>query len=105
MIHVKRASSSAPLSHLFAQGWTSIEALRADREARVKLLARIRERSSTYQFDPDVKPKKLIYAIAIKRDRTVSRKNLFTFSQVTLVRAVNALENADVDVEVIAIAQ
>ncbi|MFE0514641.1 DUF6119 family protein [Streptomyces sp. NPDC058964] len=105
LIHVKRASSSAPLSHLFAQGWTSIEALRADREARVKLLARIRQRSNTHAFDPNVKPKKLIYGIAIKDDATVSRGNLFTFSQVALMRAINALENADVDVEVIPIAQ
>lgn len=105
LIHVKRASSSAPLSHLFAQGWTSIEALRADSEARRKLAKRVSERSSTHGFDPSLRPKKLIYGIALKRDATVSRKNLFTFSQVALMRAINALENADVDVEVVAIPQ
>ncbi|MEV7389512.1 DUF6119 family protein [Streptomyces sp. NPDC091215] len=105
LIHVKRASSSAPLSHLFAQGWTAIEALRADREAREKLLDRIRQRSRTHGFDPSAKPRKLIYGIAIKDDATVSRGNLFTFSQVALMRAINALENADVDVEVVPIAQ
>ncbi|MDT3724223.1 DUF6119 family protein [Streptomyces sp. DSM 41972] len=105
LIHVKRASSSGPLSHLFAQGWISIEALRTDREAREKLLKRVRERSATHAYDPSVKPKKLIYGIAIKKDATVSRQNLFTFSQVALMRAINALENADVDVEVIPIPQ
>ncbi|MFB7430447.1 DUF6119 family protein [Streptomyces microflavus] len=105
LIHVKRASSSAPLSHLFAQGWTSVDALRSDRQARDKLRERITERSSTHSYDPNMKPKKLVYGIAIKRDATVSRKNLFTFSQVALMRAINALENADVDVEVIPIPQ
>ncbi|WP_158083218.1 DUF6119 family protein [Streptomyces antioxidans] len=105
LIHVKRASSSAPLSHLFAQGWTSIDALRSDREARNKLLERVRERSLKHPYDPATKPKKLIYGIAIKRDATVSRANLFTFSQVALMRAINALENADVDVEVVPIPQ
>ncbi|MBP3079276.1 hypothetical protein WP39_17870 [Streptomyces sp. 604F] len=87
------------------QGWVSMEALRSDREAREKLLKRIRERSATHQYNPDFKPRKLIYGIAIKRDSTVSRKSLFTFSQVALMRAINALENADVDVEVIPIPQ
>ncbi|MFI6561336.1 DUF6119 family protein [Streptomyces sp. NPDC050534] len=105
LIHVKRASSSAPLSHLFAQGWTSIDALRSDRQARNELLKRIKQRSSTHSYDPSAKPKKLIYGIAIKRDATVSRENLFTFSQVALMRAINALENADVDVEVVPIPQ
>lgn len=105
LIHIKRASSSGPLSHLFMQGWVSMEALRSDREAREKLLTRIRERSSTHPYNPDFKPKKLIYGIAIKRDATVARKSLFTFSQVALMRAINALENADVDVEVIPIPQ
>jgi uncharacterized protein (TIGR04141 family) len=105
LIHVKRASSSGPLSHLFMQGWVSMEALRTDREAREKLAKRIQERSSTHPYTPNTKPKKLIYAIAIKKDSTVSRKNLFTFSQVALVRAINALQNADVDVEVIPIPQ
>ncbi|WP_164181065.1 DUF6119 family protein [Streptomyces sp. 604F] len=105
LIHIKRASSSGPLSHLFMQGWVSMEALRSDREAREKLLKRIRERSATHQYNPDFKPRKLIYGIAIKRDSTVSRKSLFTFSQVALMRAINALENADVDVEVIPIPQ
>ncbi|MFE7033519.1 DUF6119 family protein [Streptomyces sp. NPDC057621] len=105
LIHVKRASSSAPLSHLFAQGWTSIDALRSDRQARDKLRERIMQRSSTHPYDPKAKPKKLIYGIAIKRDATVSRSNLFTFSQVALMRAINALENADVDVEVVPIPQ
>ncbi|MDG9719417.1 DUF6119 family protein [Streptomyces sp. DH24] len=105
LIHIKRASSSGPLSHLFMQGWVSMEALRSDREAREKLLKRVRERSATHPYNPDFKPKKLIYGIAIKRDSTVTRKSLFTFSQVALMRAINALENADVDVEVIPIPQ
>ncbi|MFF4442028.1 DUF6119 family protein [Streptomyces sp. NPDC001621] len=105
LIHVKRASSSAPLSHLFAQGWTAIDALRSDREARNKLLERIKEKGGSHPYDPSIKPKKLIYGIAIKKDATVSRKNLFTFSQVALMRAINALENADVDVEVVPIPQ
>ncbi|MEO3845379.1 DUF6119 family protein [Streptomyces sp. B22F1] len=104
-IHVKRSSSSAPLSHLFAQGWTSIESLRSDSEARLKLRKRIDEVDRTHSFDPAAKPRKLVYAIAIKRDATVSPKNLFTFSRVSLLRAVNALANADVDVEVIGIQQ
>jgi uncharacterized protein (TIGR04141 family) len=40
---VKKAYSTAPLNHLFAQGRVAIETLRYDHEAREKFLAKLQE--------------------------------------------------------------
>jgi uncharacterized protein (TIGR04141 family) len=39
LICIKKASQTAPLNHLFAQGRVAVETLRFDNEARGKLLA------------------------------------------------------------------
>lgn len=105
LVHVKRSASSAPMSHLFSQGLVSIEALRADGQARKKLSERVNQISAGRFLDPSTKFNKVIYAIALKKNSTVGPDSLFTFSQVSLVRAVTALEVAGIDVEVAPISQ
>jgi uncharacterized protein (TIGR04141 family) len=91
LVHVKNIDSSAPASHLFAQGANSAHALSADEEAREKF----RERVAAAGGDPDRvgnKPPAVIFAIARKSDEPFNAESLYSFSQVTLVRTFDDLE-------------
>ncbi|MFJ8582242.1 DUF6119 family protein [Micromonospora sp. NPDC093277] len=103
LIHVKRAKGSAPLSHLFAQGEVSVDALRYEPDARAALVEMVRQHSSSRPIGVDFRPRKVIYAIALGGGRTVTAKSLFTFAQVALYRAMKALRNEGIEVEVIGI--
>ncbi|MCZ7422945.1 TIGR04141 family sporadically distributed protein [Verrucosispora sp. WMMA2121] len=103
LIHVKRAKSSSPLSHLFAQGIVSYEALRYQTDARAKFLDVVRQQPNGRDLGQDFRPSKVVYAIALGGSRTVTVDSLFTFAQVALYQAMKALRNEGVDVEIIAI--
>ncbi|MEV0154255.1 DUF6119 family protein [Micromonospora sp. NPDC050686] len=103
LIHVKRASGSSPLSHLFAQGITSIEALRYDEEARVRFLDLVGRQPNGRGLPGSFRPRKVVYAIALRSGRTLTVDSLFTFAQVALYQAMKALRAEGVDVEVVAI--
>ncbi|WP_200210380.1 DUF6119 family protein [Micromonospora coerulea] len=103
LIHVKRASSSSPLSHLFAQGITSAEALRYDEEARARFLELVCRQPNAPDLAGDFRPRKVVYAIALKSGRTVTVDSLFTFAQVALYQAMKTLRTEGVEVEVIGI--
>ncbi|MEU5725013.1 DUF6119 family protein [Micromonospora sp. NPDC047738] len=98
LIHVKRAKGSSPLSHLFAQGEVSVDALRYEPDARAALVEMARQQGRT--IDLDFRPRKVIYAIALASGRAVTVDSLFTFAQVALYRAMKALRNEGVEVEV-----
>jgi hypothetical protein len=99
LIHVKRADGSAPLSHLFAQGQVSVDALTYQADARQALIRMV----GSHRVDPAFPPRKVIYAIALGAGRTLTVDTLFTFAQVALYRAMKALRNEGVEVEVIGI--
>ncbi|MFG2054201.1 DUF6119 family protein [Micromonospora sp. NPDC048930] len=103
LIHVKRASGSSPLSHLFTQGVTSFYALRYDAEARARFLELVRQQPNAPDLTEDFRPRKVVYAIALKSGRTVTVDTLFTFAQVALYQAMKTLRTEGVEVEVIAI--
>ncbi|WP_406103708.1 DUF6119 family protein [Micromonospora globbae] len=103
LIHVKRASGSSPLSHLFAQGVTSAEALRYEADARSMFLDLVRQQPHAPELTDDFRPRKVVYAIALKSGRTVTVDTLFTFAQVALYQAMKTLRIDGVDVEVITI--
>ncbi|MFF8310441.1 DUF6119 family protein [Streptomyces lydicus] len=63
LIHVKRDASSAPLSHLFAQGRVSAGALRFDAEARTEFFRRVREQHPGHPVGEDFTPREVVYAI------------------------------------------
>lgn len=94
LIHVKRADSSAPLSHLFAQGTVSCEALITDREARKRLREMVAEQRPDRPLPEDWRPHTVVYAMALNRE--ISEETLFTFTQVVLVRNVQALSRMQV---------
>ena len=103
LIHVKRASGSSPLSHLFAQGVTSFDALRYDNQARTRFRDLVRAQPGGPDLPEDFRPRTVVYAIALSAGRTVTVDSLFTFAQVALYQAVKTLRTEGVDVEVVAI--
>ena len=94
LIHVKKADSSAPLSHLFAQGAVSCEALIIDKEARTRLREMVKEQRPGSPLPKGWRPRAVVYAMALNRE--ISEKTLFTFSQVVLVRNVQLLDRMQV---------
>ncbi|MEU0718871.1 DUF6119 family protein [Streptomyces lavendulocolor] len=103
LIHVKRATSSAPLSHLFAQGRVSTDALRFDPEARAEFVRRVREQHPAHPVGEEFTPRKVVYAISLKSGKALTTKNLFTFAQVSLLQAARALRAQGVEVAVVGI--
>ncbi|WP_432250849.1 DUF6119 family protein [Streptomyces sanyensis] len=101
LIHVKRAASSAPLSHLFAQGRVSAEALRFDAEARAEFVRRVREQHPGHAVGLDLTPRKVVHAVSLKSCKPLSTLNLFTFAQVSLLQAARALHAQGIDVAVV----
>ncbi|MDG4830455.1 TIGR04141 family sporadically distributed protein [Solwaraspora sp. WMMD1047] len=99
LIHVKRADGSAPLSHLFAQGQVSADALTYQADARQALVRMV----GSHRIGPAFRPRKVVYAIALGAGRTLTVDSLFTFAQVALYRAMKALRNEGIEVEVIEI--
>jgi uncharacterized protein (TIGR04141 family) len=101
LIHVKQAGSSAPLSHLFAQGAVSAEALSTDSEARARLREMVAEQRPDNPLREDWQPDRVVYAMAL--DRTITSETLFTFSQVVLVRYAQRLARMRVKVAILPI--
>ncbi|GAA3762854.1 TIGR04141 family sporadically distributed protein [Microbacterium kribbense] len=99
-VHVKSATSSAPLSHLFAQGANSAHALQHDEEARMKLRDRVQQRGGDRDLIGN-KPRRVIYAIRPKEvGKSITPDDLFSFSKVSLVRAFDELESRGIEVRV-----
>ncbi|MEU7018424.1 DUF6119 family protein [Streptomyces sp. NPDC046385] len=103
LIHVKRAASSAPLSHLFAQGRVSADALRYDAEARTEFVGRVQGRRPGHPVGEDFTPRKVVYAISLKSGKALTTKNLFTFAQVSLLQVARALRAQGIDIAVVGI--
>ncbi|MET7863707.1 DUF6119 family protein [Micromonospora taraxaci] len=103
LIHVKRAKGSSALSHLFAQGAVSVDALRYEADARNALVEMVKRQPSGRVVDLDFQPRKVIYAIALGSGKPLTVDSLFTFAQVALYRAMKSLRNEGVEVEVVGI--
>jgi uncharacterized protein (TIGR04141 family) len=73
LVHVKQASKSAPLSHLFAQAMVSAEQLLFDDDARGQLRELVRERKADFAFPQDWLPRHVVFAIALRRGLTAER--------------------------------
>jgi uncharacterized protein (TIGR04141 family) len=103
LIHVKRASGSAPLSHLFFQGLISAETLTASDNARAQFAAVVAALSPGRVLDEAFRPRKVVYAILLENGKQLSADTLFPFSQASLAHAARTLAMYDIDVEVIGI--
>lgn len=95
-IHVKQMDGSAPASHQIAQAWVSADALLYDPEARVKLAEKVEANGGDPALIPD-RVERIVLAMA-RKDALLTADNLFTFTQVTLMRGVQMLQSRGVDV-------
>lgn len=100
-IHVKRADSSAPTSHLFAQALVSADLLTYDTQAQAELAQKIRDQGAD-PGDYGLAPKKVVIVMA-KDNAVLAPDDLYTFAQVNLGRQDRLLASHDVGVFVIAI--
>jgi uncharacterized protein (TIGR04141 family) len=105
LIHVKQAEKSSPLSHLFNQALVSTEALMLQPEARQNFATLVAEASGGRRTIPSgTLPKKVIFAILLKKGVRLTPDTLFPFAQVALVNMADTLHSTyGVDVEVIGI--
>lgn len=100
-VHVKELSSSTAASHLLAQALVSTDALLYDEQA----VERFREKVAKAGWNPDdlrAKPARVVLGIA-RKGKTIGAADLFTFTQVTLVRQTQVLGGRGVDVVVVPI--
>jgi uncharacterized protein (TIGR04141 family) len=102
LVHVKNLDSSAPASHLFAQGHNSAHALLYDSEAREKLKERVAGAGGNADIVPD-KPKAVVFAVGRKSGEPFNSSNLYSFSKVTLVRTYDDLTSRGIDTYVVPI--
>lgn len=104
-IHVKRADGSAPLSHLFNQGLVSIETL-AHPEGEAAFRALVQELGrGRRQVGARYRPKKIVFAILLKRGERLTPDTLFPFSQVALANIARTIRcRYGIPVEVFSIA-
>lgn len=88
-VHVKELSGSAAASHLLAQALVSTESLLLDQDARDQFNGRVRQAGMNPDQLPP-RPEQVILGVARKGKR-VRASDLFTFTQVTLVRQAQIL--------------
>lgn len=87
-LHVKCSTSSANLSHLFAQGTVSARLFRTDPEYRAKVAQAFHEKYGEQLNEDSVR---VVYAIGTERDGPIA-EILFFFSMVNLVQHRELLE-------------
>lgn len=102
-VHVKQLEGSTPASHLIAQALVSADALLYDEEARALLIEKVKAAGGDPATIPD-RVEKVVLGMARTKD-DLSVDNLFTFTQVTLMRGVQSLQSRGVDVYVAPIAR
>jgi len=102
LIHVKKASASSPLSHLFAQGLVSFHTLYNAPEARRKFAELVARHGNGRVISENFVPSKIVFAILLKDGEEVTVDSLFPFSQVMLRQAAIYLEGK-AELEVIGI--
>jgi uncharacterized protein (TIGR04141 family) len=101
LIHVKSLGSSEPASHLLSQALVSTDALLHDQEARGKFQDAVIKAGGDPATIPN--PVKNVVLGVARQGRPITSADLFTFTQVTLVRAVAQLEGRGVNVFVVPI--
>lgn len=97
-IHVKNASSSAPVSHLLAQALVSTETLLSSDIAR-KELERIIVDAEGSTSEYDTVPKRVIIIVA-KDKKPLTAESLYTFSKINLIRHDSFLGPMGIDLHI-----
>ncbi|WP_433657905.1 DUF6119 family protein [Nocardia sp. CA-128927] len=103
LICVKKATSSAPLSHLFAQAVNAVTVLRNDKEVARKFRDRIARHNPDHPMVRDIGTLKVVFAILLNEGEEITTNSLFPFSQMSLVGSLIELRTMNVEVRVVAI--
>ena len=103
LIHVKKADGSSSLSHLFAQGLVSVDALSSSAAVRSGFRERVAQYGHGRKIDDDFRPKKVVFAILLPKGRALRTNTLFPFSQATLAQTASTLQERGIHVEAIGI--
>ncbi|WCN07388.1 TIGR04141 family sporadically distributed protein (plasmid) [Streptomyces sp. M92] len=103
LICVKKASQTASLNHLFAQGVVAVETLRTDLEVREKFRAQVAARAGGHSVPEDLGGLRVVFGILLKEGRDITVDSLFAFAQVSLLNAARRLRAMQAEVEVIPI--
>lgn len=96
LVHVKNMDTSAPASHLLAQALVSADALRYDDHAWQEFERIVLRSGGDVANVPD-SISRVVLAVA-RKTRPIAADDLFTFTQVNLVRQATALESQGVHV-------
>lgn len=96
LIHVKGSTSSAPLSHLFAQAQNSAEQLKMEDEARRKFAHKVDTMGYAGSWTPETTPTKVIFGVKLKAP--LAADSLFSFSKVMLLHTDRKLSRMGIDV-------
>lgn len=100
LVCIKKASQTAPLNHLFAQGRVAVETLRFDDEARGKLVAKLPD---DHPVDRTFRTPTVVYGIRLKGGLPLTTHSLFAFAKVSLLQAATALEGMGARLEIVSI--
>ncbi|MEU2073415.1 TIGR04141 family sporadically distributed protein [Streptomyces sp. NPDC013489] len=104
LVLVKRAGSSAPLSHLFAQARVAVELLQESAQARAQFVSKVARLSKGKRVLPeDFTPRQIVLAVQLKNRNALSPEEIFGFSQITIAQTAKALSARGVSVEVVGI--
>lgn len=103
LICVKKATTSAPLSHLFAQAVNAVTALRTDKDVAKKFRDRIARHNPDHPMVRDIGTLKVVFAILLNEGEEITTDSLFAFSQISLVRSLIKLRTMNTEVRVVAI--
>jgi uncharacterized protein (TIGR04141 family) len=90
LVHVKSVEASSPASHLLAQALVSTDALLHDEEARARFRERVEEKGGNLSHVPT--PVHTVVLGIARKGKPITSNDLFTFTQVTLVRNVAPLQ-------------
>ncbi|MDT0318444.1 TIGR04141 family sporadically distributed protein [Streptomyces millisiae] len=103
LVMVKQADGSSELSHLFSQGVVAVEALLHQPEARRGFAERVAALGKGRRLPEDFRPRRVVFAIRLKRHARLTPATLFPFARVALVQAARTLESYGISVEVVGI--
>jgi uncharacterized protein (TIGR04141 family) len=105
LVCIKKADSTAPLNHLFAQGRVAIETLRYDHEARQKFLAKLQRLAPGHPLDTSFSTPVLVFGIMLKDGIPVTVNSLFAFAKISLLHTATMVEGMGARLEVVSISR
>ena len=102
---VKKADSTAPLNHLFAQGRVAIETLRYDHEAREKFLVKLQQLAPGHPLDTSFSTPVLVFGIMLRDGIPVTVNSLFAFAKISLLHTATMVEGMGARLEIVSISR